>query len=165
MKVSKQLTLEDENYLENSTLTIQNGAILITERIGQDNFDENKHALKHQIIQLIKQRISSEFVNRIDEIVLFNPLSKDVIRKIVLLQLTRLKEKLIKSNIDVSIDNSVINYIIDVGYDPEMGARPIKRAIDKYILDPLVQSLLSEDLNKDSHIRISYIDGVLKFSN
>lgn len=146
-------------------MTSNLGAILITERIGQDNFDENKHALKHQIIQLIKQRISSEFVNRIDEIVLFNPLSKDVIRKIVLLQLTRLKEKLIKSNIDVSIDNSVINYIIDVGYDPEMGARPIKRAIDKYILDPLVQSLLSEDLNKDSHIRISYIDGVLKFSN
>lgn len=146
-------------------MTSNLGAMLITERINQGDYEQVKHTLKRKIIQMLKQHISSEFVNRIDEILLFNPLPKDVIRRIVLLQLSRLKEKLTKNGIDVAIDDGAINYIVEVGFEPEMGARPIKRAIDKYILDPLAQSILNSDVNKTNTIRVSYIGNDMKFEN
>lgn len=146
-------------------MTSNLGAMSIAEQIGQEHFEEVKHTLKRQIIQMLKQRISSEFVNRIDEIVLFNPLSKDVIRKIVLLQLTKLREKLMKNGIDIVIEDSAINYIMEVGFEPEMGARPIKRAIDRYIIDSLAQSILNSDVNKNSPIRVFCIGNDMKFTN
>ena len=104
-------------------------------------------------------------MNRIDEIVLFNPLSKDIIRKIVILQLEILKEKLGKNGIDITIEDNAINYIVEVGFEPEMGARPIKRAIDRLILDSLAQNLLSSNINKDKNIVISYNNGGITFVN
>ena len=114
---------------------------------------------------MLKQRVSSEFVNRIDEILLFNPLSKDAIRKIAMLQLTRLKDKLSKNGINITIEDTAINYIVETGFEPEMGARPIKRTIDKYVVDPLAQNLLSSMINKDSQITISYFGNTLGFHN
>lgn len=146
-------------------MTSNLGAMSIVEHIGEENFSEMKPAIKQRIVQMLKQRISSEFVNRIDEILLFNPLSKDAIRKIAILQLTRLKDKLSKNGINITIDDSAINYIVEIGFEPEMGARPIKRTIDKHIVDPLAQNLLSAVISKNFTIGISNVGGKMLYSN
>ena len=146
-------------------MTSNLGAMSIVEHIGEGRFSEMKPVIIQQIVQLLKQRVSSEFVNRIDEILLFNPLSKEAIREIAILQLTRLRNKLSKNGINITIEDSAINYIVETGFEPEMGARPIKRTIDKYIVDPLAQNLLSSIINKDSQITISYLGNSLRFRN
>lgn len=146
-------------------MTSNLGAMFIAEHIGDDSFSETKPVLIQQIVQLLKQKVSSEFVNRIDEFLLFNPLTKDAIRKISILQLTRLIEKLSKNGINIIIDDDVINYIVESGFDPEMGARPIKRVIDKLIVDPLAENVLSSRISKDKQIIISYLNNGLVFHN
>lgn len=146
-------------------MTSNLGATFIAEHIGDDSFSETKPMLIQQIVQLLKQKVSSEFVNRIDEFLLFNPLTKDAIRKISILQLTRLKEKLSKHGINITIDDNAINYIVESGFDPEMGARPIKRVIDKLIVDPLAENILSSRISKDKQIIISYLNNGLVFHN
>jgi ATP-dependent Clp protease ATP-binding subunit ClpB len=146
-------------------MTSNLGATFIAEHIGDDSFSETKPMLIQQIVQLLKQKVSSEFVNRIDEFLLFNPLTKDAIRKISILQLTRLIEKLSKNGINIIIDDDVINYIVESGFDPEMGARPIKRVIDKLIVDPLAENVLSSRISKDKQIIISYLNNGLVFHN
>jgi ATP-dependent Clp protease ATP-binding subunit ClpB len=146
-------------------MTSNLGAMFIAEHIGDGSFSETKPVLIQQIVQLLKQKVSSEFVNRIDEFLLFNPLTKDAIRKISILQLTRLKEKLSKNGINIIIDDDTINYIVESGFDPEMGARPIKRVIDKLIVDPLAENILSSRISKDKQIIISYLNNGLVFHN
>ena len=146
-------------------MTSNLGAMSIVEHIGEESFSEMKPAIIQQIVQMLKQRISSEFVNRIDEILLFNPLTKDVIRKIAILQLTRLKEKLSKNGINIMIDDSAINYIVDSGFDSEMGARPIKRTIERCIVDKLAQSLLFSVIDQNRPIMVSYTGTEIKFGN
>ena len=146
-------------------MTSNLGAMFIAEHIGDDNFSEIKPELIQQIGQLLKQRVSSEFVNRIDEILLFNPLTKAAIRKIAILQLTRLKEKLSKNCIYIMVEDAAINYIVESGFEPEMGARPIKRMIDKLIVDSLAENILSSRISKDSQIIISYLNNGLVFHN
>ena len=146
-------------------MTSNLGAMFIAEHIGDDNFSEIKPELIQQIGQLLKQRVSSEFVNRIDEILLFNPLTKAAIRKIAILQLTRLKEKLSKNCINIMVEDAAINYIVESGFEPEMGARPIKRMIDKLIVDSLAENILSSRISKDSQIIISYLNNGLVFHN
>ena len=146
-------------------MTSNMGATYIAEHIGQGNFEETKPVLKRRIIQMMNQHISSEFVNRIDEIVLFNPLSETVIRKIILLQLTKLKNKLIGNGIEIAFEDDVVNYLAAAGFELEMGARPVKRAIDRYIVDPLAQNLLASTVNKESMIIVSCVNNEIKFSN
>ena len=146
-------------------MTSNLGAMSIVDHIGEECFAEMKPAIIQQIVQMLKQKVSSEFVNRIDDILLFNPLSKEAIRKIAMLQLTRLKDKLSKNGINIMIDDSAVNYIVETGFDPEMGARPIKRTIDKDIVDPLAQNLLSSMVSKDCQIYISCSRNNMLFRN
>lgn len=146
-------------------MTSNFGAMSIAEHIGDENFDAIKPALIQQTIQLLKQKISSEFVNRIDDILLFNPLTKEAVRKIAILQLTNLKEKLSNNGIYVTIDDSAINYIVESGYEPEMGARPIKRSIDKLIVDHLAENILSSKVSKEGQICISFQNNHIMFHN
>ena len=146
-------------------MTSNLGAMFIVEHIGEEGFSEMKPIIIQQIVQMLKQRVSSEFVNRIDEMLLFNPLSKEAIRKIAILQLARLQNKLSKNGIDITIDDTAINYIVEIGFEPEMGARPIKRTIDKYIVDPLAQNILSSMISKESMIYISCVGNSLRFNN
>ncbi len=145
-------------------MTSNLGAMSIVEHIGED-LSEMKLAIIQQIVQMFKQKVSSEFVNRIDEILLFNPLTKDAIRKITILQLTRLKNKLSKNGINITIDDTTINYIVEIGFEPEMGARPIKRTIDKLFVDSLAQKLLSNEITKERQIYSSIINNYLTFCN
>lgn len=136
-------------------MTSNFGAMAINEHIHDSNFDTIKESLRDEIVQMLRRKISSEFVNRIDEIVLFNPLTRDAIRKIVLLQIAKLKEKLLENDIIVSFDVSAVNFLVEEGYSPEMGARPVKRAIDKYIVDALAQVILSNEIDRNKPVLVS----------
>ena len=146
-------------------MTSNLGAMSIAEHIGEERFAEMKPAIIQQIVQMLKQKVSSEFVNRIDEILLFNPLSKEVVRKITILQLSRLKDKFLKNGISIMIDDTAINYIVEIGFEPEMGARPIKRTIDKFIVDPLAENILSSRVCKEEQIYISSLNNNITFNN
>ena len=138
-------------------MTSNLGAPLIAEQVTSGHYDTVKDSLLHQITQLMKQKISSEFVNRIDEILLFNPLSKEDIQRIFLLQLEKLRIRLAKNDIEINLHETALNYLVNLSYEPEMGARPVKRAIDKYIVDGLAQSMLENrgELRKQVNITLS----------
>ena len=138
-------------------MTSNLGAPLIAEQIASGRYDAVKDNLLYQIIQMMKQKISSEFVNRIDEILLFNPLNKEDIKRIFLLQLEKLKNRLAKNDIDINLHGMALNHLVNLSYEPEMGARPVKRVIDKYIVDGLAQSMLENrgELRKIVNITLS----------
>lgn len=144
-------------------MTSNLGAPLIAEQVASGRFDVVKDSIIHQITQMMKQRISSEFVNRIDEILLFNPLCKEDISKIFLLQLEKLRKRLIKNDIEIDIEKRALNYLIENSYEPEMGARPVKRAIDKYIVDGLAQSMLEQRIDGYKRVSVSLANNQLIF--
>lgn len=144
-------------------MTSNLGAPLIAEQVASGRFDDVKETIIHQITQMMKQRISSEFVNRIDEILLFNPLCKEDISRIFLLQLEKLRKRLIKNDIEIDIEEPALNYLIENSYEPEMGARPVKRAIDKYIVDGLAQSMLEQRIDGNKRVLVSLANNQLIF--
>lgn len=144
-------------------MTSNLGAPLIAEQVASGRFDVVKENIIHQITQMMKQRISSEFVNRIDEILLFNPLCKEDISRIFLLQFEKLRKRLIKNDIEIDIEERALNYLIENSYEPEMGARPVKRAIDKYIVDGLAQSMLEQRIDGHKRVTMSLANNQLIF--
>ena len=118
-----------------------------------------------EILKLLKSTIRPEFLNRIDEIIMFKPLNKDEIKRIVKIQLKIIQDKLSKTNISIHASEEAIDYISNLGYDPQYGARPIKRVIQKNILNELSKYILKGDINKDSTINISLNNNTLTFNN
>ena len=118
-----------------------------------------------EILKLLKSTIRPEFLNRIDEIIMFKPLNKDEIKRIVKIQLKIIQDKLSKNNISIHASEEAIDYISSLGYDPQYGARPIKRVIQKNILNELSKYILKGDINKDSTINISLNNNTLTFNN
>lgn len=153
-------------YFRNTIIVMTSnlGAPLIAERVASGQYDVLKDTLLQQITQMMKQTISSEFVNRIDEILLFNPLCKGDIQKIFLLQLEKLRRRLAKNNIEIDIHETVLNYLVNISYEPEMGARPVKRAIDKYIVDGLAQSMLENRVELNRQVAITLSNNQLIFT-
>ncbi len=155
----------------------KNTIIIMTSNIGshiiQENYskvldfsDENVlEQTRLDIMQLLRKTIRPEFLNRIDEILMFKPLSKKEIREIVILQINHLKTMLIESNITIELTNYAIDALAELGYDPQYGARPLKRIIQKNILNNLSKMILSDKLTKDSKITIDIIDDNFVFYN
>lgn len=146
-------------------MTSNLGAENMVDAINQDGTFQNEAELMQMIISQLKRQISPEFVNRIDEIVMFQPLSKEIVCEVVKLQITQLIKRMKKNNIDLSVSSRVICYIAEIGYEPTMGARPIKRCIDDKLLDPLIQSLLTRQTKKERPISVDFVDGELKIIN
>lgn len=147
-------------------MTSNFGAMMLSERlIGQHVTDAEEQRLKEQLIRQLKERISPEFVNRIDEIVLFRPLTMPVIVEITRLQLESLCRKMEARNMHMTFDEAVVNKIAELGYIPEFGARPIKRAIDEHIVNTLTMHFLTGDIKQTEPIRLSVENGELTFKN
>lgn len=127
--------------------------------------DEKIARAKSLILQELKSRVAPEFINRIDDIVMFLPLSKYDIRQIVKLQLKTLTKKLAKQNLDIRVSEEAIEFLVDKGFSPEYGARPVKRAINAYLIDDLSTNLINGVISKTSPILITSIDNNLSFSN
>jgi ATP-dependent Clp protease ATP-binding subunit ClpB len=153
----------------------KNTIIIMTSNIGshiiQEKFETNKdiysatEAARVEVLGLLRKTIRPEFLNRIDDIIMFTPLNKKDIVKIVGLQIDQLKKMLSKQNITIDATDEAINYLAAKGYDPQYGARPIKRTIQKEVLNTLSKELLSGKITSDSVVLIDSFDDTLVFRN
>ena len=171
--------LDDGRLTDNKgrTVNFKNTIIIMTSNLGsqyiQQQFeqinDSNRQQMiaqtKAQVMEMLKKTIRPEFLNRIDETIMFQPLTKQEIAGVVTLQLNRVKEMLHSQGFDLKWTPEATSYLADVGYDPEFGARPVKRAIQRYVLNDLSKSLLSGQVNRDKPIVIDCFGEGLVFHN
>lgn len=164
--------LDDGRLTDNKgrTVNFKNTIIIMTSNIGshiiQENFsdleskDENSvlESTKNDVFGLLKQSFKPEFLNRIDETILFKPLKKEEIREIVELQLRSLSRLLAKREITLDTTQEAIDYLAKIGYDPQFGARPIKRAIQQEVLNNLSKEILTGKIHDNSVILIDYFE-------
>lgn len=146
-------------------MTSNMGAEDMTNSIAQDGSLQNETELKQRIIGMLKQKTSPEFVNRIDEIVMFQPLSMEIILEIVKLQIEQLIQRVKKNDIELRVSPRAMFLIAELGYEPTMGARPVKRCINDKVLNPLIQSLLTRQVTKERPISVDIENGEIKFVN
>lgn len=167
------LQVLDEGRLTDNkgrTVDFKNTIIIMTSNIGshiiQENFsginkknsEEAFERSRKMVFELLKQTIRPEFLNRVDEIIMFTPLNQKEIREIVLMQFERTKALLAQSDIDINITDSAIDWLAEQGFDPSYGARPLKRLMQKYILNELSKQLLAGKVDKGKSITIDYFD-------
>jgi ATP-dependent Clp protease ATP-binding subunit ClpB len=133
------------------------------EDVKESNMEEVMERTKFQVMDLLKQTLRPEFLNRIDEIVMFHPLSKSFVREIVLIQLNELKEKLAMKHIQIEVTDYAVDYLTTAGYDPQFGARPVKRVMQRMLLNELSKALLSGEVNVEDVIVIDEFNNKIIF--
>ena len=149
-------------------MTSNMGAHIIQEQLEGLDMEKRKvvmDVVEKEVLDLLKKQIRPEFLNRIDEIVMFTPLNEREVKEIVKIQLKSLQKKLAKNDIKLELSDAVIDYIAKVGFDPQFGARPIKRAIQHEILNELSKMILTGQVTVDSVVKIDVKDGKVIFSN
>jgi ATP-dependent Clp protease ATP-binding subunit ClpB len=117
------------------------------------------------VFELLKKSLRPEFLNRIDEVIMFTPLSRDELSEIVTLQFHQLQEQLKEMDIDLDASPEALDWLGQLGYDPQFGARPLKRVIQKRILNELSKEILAGKVSKDSHIKLDVFDNKFVFLN
>jgi ATP-dependent Clp protease ATP-binding subunit ClpB len=171
--------LDDGRLTDNKgrVVNFKNTIIIMTSNLGSDYIQEKSKELtsdnsnewtktvRTELTRMLKQVIRPEFINRIDETVVFLPLRENEIEQIVRLQINSVVSMLANNGIVLQVDDSAVKYITGVGYDPEFGARPVKRAIQTLILNELSTKLLSDTIDKTKPILISTKDDAIVFSN
>ena len=171
--------LDDGRLTDNKgrVVNFKNTIIIMTSNLGSDyiqekskeltpaNSDEWTKTVRTELTRMLKQVIRPEFINRIDETVVFLPLRENEIEQIVRLQINGVVAMLANNGIVLQVDDSAVKYIARVGYDPEFGARPVKRAIQSLLLNELSTKLLSDGIDRDKPIVISAKDDSIHFSN
>jgi ATP-dependent Clp protease ATP-binding subunit ClpB len=171
--------LDDGRLTDNKgrTVDFKNTIIIMTSNIGshliQENLehvsDKNRDEVydrtREQVFELLKKTLRPEFLNRIDEIIMFRPLSKDEIQKVVGLQLENVQKMMEKNDIRFTATKKAIQFIATQGFDPQFGARPIKRVIQKNLLNELSKMILAGTVNKEKDIVVDEKDGKLVFRN
>ncbi|MEG1749674.1 MAG: ATP-dependent chaperone ClpB [Tannerellaceae bacterium] len=135
------------------------------EQITPENHDEVVDHTRTQVLELLKKTIRPEFLNRIDEVIMFTPLSESEIRQIVTLQLNGLKRTLAQSGITLHFTDAALTFISGEGYDPQFGARPVKRVIQKYVLNELSKEILGQKIDRNKAITIDQAGEGLAFRN
>ncbi len=154
------LQLLDEGRLTDSkgrAVDFKNTLIIMTSNIGTAYISDDSIPYEKRrtgVEQELKLNFKPEFLNRIDEVIIFNPLSKENIKEIIVLQLRQLAERLAERGIKIDLTKKALEFLIQVGYDPQFGARPLKRAIQKYILNPLSVKLLGGNISEEQHVKL-----------
>jgi len=148
-------------------MTSNMGSDLIRERLeGNENFTEYELGeTKNAVMELLKQHLRPEFLNRIDEIIMFRPLTKTQIREVVKIQLNLVSKMLEKNDVLITATDEALDHLADIGYDPAMGARPVKRVIQREILNELSRQILEDRIKTSDTIIIDVIDGHFVFYN
>ena len=163
---NKGRTVDFKNTIIIMTSNI--GAHLIQERLkdlNEKNRDELLDVTNQQVYELLKQTIRPEFLNRIDEVIMFTPLRQEEIVNIVRLQMNALQKMLANNSISIEITDSAVKWIAQEGYDPQFGARPVKRVIQRHLLNDLSKQILAEKVTRNQKIVIDVKDGHLLFEN
>jgi ATP-dependent Clp protease ATP-binding subunit ClpB len=135
------------------------------EKLNEQNREEILNQTRKQVFDLLRKSIKPEFLNRIDEIIMFQPLTREEVRKIVELQLKTIQTMLERSSIKLTITKKAVEFIAIIGFDPQFGARPIKRVIQRTVLNELSKMILEEKVDKDSVIVVDEKNGELVFKN
>ena len=135
------------------------------EKVNDKNKDEIYAKTKEEMYEVLKQALRPEFLNRIDEMVLFTPLNKEEVGKIVGLQLNKVKKMLAGNEVTLELSKAALDWITDKSYDPEFGGRPVKRVIQKNILNELSKQFLSGRIDKQSSVIVGASKGELTFKN
>jgi ATP-dependent Clp protease ATP-binding subunit ClpB len=135
------------------------------EHITDKNRDEIYERTRKMVLDLLKRTIRPEFLNRIDEIIMFKPLTKDEIHTVVELQIGVIQKMLAKNDVRLRATDKAVRFIATLGYDPQFGARPIKRVIQKNLLNELSKMILEGKVNKDNEIVVDERGGKLTFAN
>jgi len=135
------------------------------ERINAANHDEVIEQTKNQVFELLKQTIRPEFLNRIDELIMFAPLNETQIEQIVRLQISLIQKTLKENGIDLNLTDAAIHFIADEGFDPHFGARPVKRAIQKYMLNDLSKQLIAGTVRNNEAITVDFDGERLVYRN
>ena len=149
-------------------MTSNMGSSLIRENFAKmtdANREETIDNTKNSVLEMLKQTIRPEFINRIDEIIMFTPLNEKEIEEIVKLQVDAIKRMLHANGITLEVTPAALNFLAEEGYDPEFGARPVKRVIHRLVLNQLSKDILAQTVDKDRPIIIDMQDGQLLFKN
>lgn len=144
------------------------GSSVIRENFAQmtdENRGETIERTKEQVIELLKQTIRPEFLNRIDETIMFTPLNAKEIEEIVGLQVRGIQKMLSTNGVTLEVTPAAMHFLAEEGYDPEFGARPVKRAIHRLVLNRLSKDILAQKVDKDRPIVIDVKDENLVFEN
>jgi len=171
--------LDDGRLTDNKgrMVNFKNTIIIMTSNIGssmiRDSFekmnltnrDEIIESTKINVFELLKQTIKPEFLNRIDELIMFTPLSQSEIQKIVHLQLNGIIRQLEDNGVKLDVTEKAIHWIAQIGYDPQFGARPVKRVLQRYLLNELSKKLIAQDIDKSKPIVVDENEDHLVFRN
>jgi ATP-dependent Clp protease ATP-binding subunit ClpB len=129
------------------------------------NRDKVLERTKFEVVELLKQTIRPEFLNRVDEIIMFAPLTKEDVERIVNLQLQQIQRMLAASGVRISLTDYALSWIVEQGYDPIFGARPVKRVLQKELVNELAKQLLAGTINKEKEVIVDYFGEGLVFRN
>ncbi len=172
--------LDDGRLTDNKgrLVNFKNTLIIMTSNMGshiiQENFEDLKSIndatnvmehTKEQVIDLLRKVMRPEFLNRIDEIIMFHPLFKKEIKGIIEIQLKELQSRLLKQNIQLEFSEYALEYFAEQGFDPQYGARPLKRLIQKEIINLLSKKIIANEFDKDKPVLIDVFDGVVVVRN
>ena len=171
--------LDDGRLTDNKgrLVNFKNTIIIMTSNMGssviRDNFakmtpenhDEVVEKTKNEVLEMLKQTIRPEFLNRIDETIMFTPLNENEIEEIVGLQIRSIKKMLATNGVTLEVTPAALHYLAEEGYDPEFGARPVKRAIHRLVLNRLSKDILAQKVDKERPIVIDVKDDDLVFGN
>ena len=165
--------LDDGRLTDNKgrTVNFKNTLIIFTSNLGSQLIRENEEkGIDHektsmQVMELLKQTIRPEFLNRIDETIMFTPLNEQQIRDIVGLQIEGVHKMLLQSGVDLRITDDAIDYIAHEGYDPQFGARPVKRALQRLVLNELSKAIIAGKVNHQQPVIVELRNGELQFKN
>ncbi len=168
--------LEDGRLTDNKgrVVDFKNTIIIMTSNIGSEilqhaisehgnDFSSEWNKAKASVLELLKKTIRPELLNRIDEIVVFKPLQKEEVREIVKLQLSRLQKRLKEKNVELRCTEESMDYLAEKGYQPDLGARPIKRAIQRYVVDKLSVFMIEGNMPENSKVEMFLSGGELQF--
>lgn len=171
--------LDDGRLTDNKgrVVNFKNTIIIMTSNIGshliqeafedvnESNLDKVEAAAKSEVMNLLRQTIRPEFLNRVDEIIMFHPLMKKDILNIVKIQLDELRKMLVKNGITLEFSDYLVEYLGEQGFDPQFGARPLKRLIQKEIVNTLSKRILAGDIDREHPVLVDVFDNVVVFRN
>ena len=121
----------------------------------ETSYEDRKKRMHADVMIEVERHFRPEFLNRIDELIIFNPLSREDLQRIVHLQLKQVLDRIAEKGIEVDVDEKAISFLIQKGYSPDYGARPLRRAIERYLEDPLAEQLLRSQFGTGSKIAVS----------
>lgn len=139
------------------------------EKLNENSTTQERESLiestQKEVMNMLKKTIRPEFLNRIDETIMFLPLTHDQIKQVVSLQIKGITKMLESNGVKLKLTDEALNFLADAGYDPEFGARPVKRAIQRYLLNDLSKTMLAQNINRDKPIVVRVKNDALEFSN